>query len=64
MTDEATIEQEGLKWQTRSDEYLVGYVSDTSRPERFHSPAIVEMQRRQTKAVRELVMLRTVCKSS
>jgi len=43
--EDKTTEQEGLKWQRRSDEFLVGYVSH-DRPGQFHTPAIVEMQRR------------------
>lgn len=55
---EARIEREdketealGLAWRARSDAYLVGYV-DAQRAGRFHTPAIVEMQRRLSDAVR------------
>lgn len=44
------IEEAGLGWQNRSDEYLVGYVAEVTRPAKFHTPAIVEMQRRQAVA--------------
>ena len=42
----------GLKWQKYSDEYLVGFVADTTHG-RSHNPAIVEMQRRQVQATRD-----------
>ncbi len=45
-------QRENVRYRDNLDK-LVGYVSDTSRPERFHTPAVVEMQRRQSVAVRE-----------
>jgi hypothetical protein len=39
------IEYPGEAWAKRSDEYLVGYVAQP-RQSQFHTPAIVEMQRR------------------
>lgn len=48
-----TIETEalGTEWAKRSDEYLVGYVSQ-QRGSQFHTPALVEIQRRQIIATR------------
>jgi hypothetical protein len=48
----AELETEGTEWAKRSDAFLVGYVS-LNRGVQFHTPAIVEMQRRQTVATRE-----------
>jgi hypothetical protein len=47
----AEVEAVGHEWAARSDEFLVGYVS-AQRPSQFHTPAIVEMQRRLGAAVR------------
>ena len=51
MSDQ-DIEKKGLEWQDRLDEFLVGYVSDGTRPEKFHTPAIVVWQRRRLVAIR------------
>src|SRR5436309_3575961 len=48
--EQREVENLGLEWQTRKDEFLVGYVSQ-HRPSQFHTPAIVEMQRRLVVAV-------------
>ena len=61
MADEAervarenrATEEKGIAWQERSDEFLVGYVSEQNRPGQFHTPAIVEMQRRAMVATQE-----------
>ncbi len=45
--------EDGLWWQQRLDEYVVGCVADSTRGSGFHTSAIVEMQRRQVVAVRE-----------
>jgi hypothetical protein len=50
--EQAEIEAQGAAWAERSDAFLVGYVSG-NRVAQFHTPAIVEMQRRATAATRE-----------
>jgi hypothetical protein len=45
------VEDLGRAWAGRSDEFLVGYVSQ-QRPSAFHTPALVEIQRRLGDAVR------------
>jgi hypothetical protein len=44
-------ESDGSAWADRSDAFLVGYVSE-NRPSQFHTPALVEMQRRRIVATR------------
>jgi hypothetical protein len=48
----AEIEALGAEWSTRSDEFLVGYVARQHEPG-FHTPAIVEMQRRLVVAIQD-----------
>lgn len=48
--EEKEIEREGAAWAQRSDEFLVGYVSQ-NRQSQFHTPAIVEGQRRLARAI-------------
>lgn len=43
--EDAEVERSGAAWAERSDAYLVGYVAE-NRSGQFHTPAIVEMQRR------------------
>lgn len=45
------IEALGREWAQRSDAFLVGYVAQ-NRPQQFHTPALVEIQRRLGEAVR------------
>lgn len=49
--EELEVHQQGAAWARYTDEYLVGYVSQ-HRPSAFHTPAIVEIQRRLVAATR------------
>ena len=52
-SENRATEEKGTAWQQRSDAFLVGYVSEMNRSGQFHTPAIVEMQRRQMVATRD-----------